>query len=387
MRWELKPLPEALPEQQRALAQQLRALFGGLGVSVTRYSARVHLDKSVVSRYLSGTRVPPWAFVRGLLVHATQERDQTPPTVAVVSHLKNLHRAALEAGNATYHTLLLLQDQLAEADQDVQLAKLRERNLEMALQTAHQRIADMAVRERELQAALETTYDNSAALEELNAHGEDGDRLRGEIARLEHELEAARRRHTQAEQRCMELERRLEAVQRTPDRVGMDLRMTVDSLAVLSPRQAAAELEEMDRDWGAVVLRRMDPLHAAATLAHVAPIASANLLGRMMSREALPIVSRLQPTQVLALAEYMDPRWAAAVARQMDTRTVAMLLNLLPAVRTATVLGQMPLPEITTFLDLMEPTKKAAVLELVHHQAATPTAHPPSNLTGDKDER
>ncbi|MEV6805836.1 hypothetical protein [Streptomyces sp. NPDC051129] len=55
----LVPLGGDLPEDSRVLAEALRRLFAGLGVSVRRYAARRHRDPGSLSRFLNGTRVPP----------------------------------------------------------------------------------------------------------------------------------------------------------------------------------------------------------------------------------------------------------------------------------------------------------------------------------------
>lgn len=60
---ELHPLGENLPEECRVFAVELRKLFLGLGISVRRYAVRRHRDPSTVSRFLNGTRIPPWEFV------------------------------------------------------------------------------------------------------------------------------------------------------------------------------------------------------------------------------------------------------------------------------------------------------------------------------------
>ncbi|QCW76589.1 hypothetical protein EQG64_00325 [Streptomyces sp. S6] len=57
---ELRPLGEDLTQESRALAQALRELFEGLDVSVRRYAARHRRDPGTFSRYLNGTRLPPW---------------------------------------------------------------------------------------------------------------------------------------------------------------------------------------------------------------------------------------------------------------------------------------------------------------------------------------
>ncbi|GGN81243.1 hypothetical protein GCM10011579_067590 [Streptomyces albiflavescens] len=149
-------------------------------------------------------------FVHELLVQSTLRRDGVAPTKAVVAYLTVVHRRPLESGNATYHTVLLLQDQLAEADEDVLRAVIRERDLEQALQAASRRIAEMAVRERE--------------------------------------LEAARRRHAEAERRCEELERRLDGAARA-EGLGSDLHKVVQAVAAMAPSEVAVLLPDTDPDY------------------------------------------------------------------------------------------------------------------------------------------
>src|SRR5579872_906302 len=134
---ELRPLEEDLPGPTRALAEALRTLFEQLGVSLTRYAVSASWDKSVVSRYLSGERIPPWNFIRDLLVQATRLRDDgAPPTRQVVEHLRDLHRAALEASDSPQHRVQLLEDKLADAAVEAESAAARERALDEALRSA-----------------------------------------------------------------------------------------------------------------------------------------------------------------------------------------------------------------------------------------------------------
>src|SRR5579884_1309315 len=150
-----KDLDPQASEASRRLATEMRSLFRGLGehVSLTRYAATVHLDKSVVSRYFSGMRVPPWAFVNRLLVDSALHREGGAPTMDVVEHLRSLHRAALEAGGSPSHAVQLLQEQLAESELDARGAATSARILERALLDAQRRIAELELRERELEAA------------------------------------------------------------------------------------------------------------------------------------------------------------------------------------------------------------------------------------------
>lgn len=134
---ELKPLRDDLPEPVCALVEELRILFGGLGVSLRRYAATVPWDTAAVSRYLSGGRIPPWAFVHGLLVESTKKReDGAPPTPQVIGHLKRLHQGALESGGSPAHEVQLLEEKLTVAADEAERAAIREQALLTALQQA-----------------------------------------------------------------------------------------------------------------------------------------------------------------------------------------------------------------------------------------------------------
>ncbi|MFI2736616.1 helix-turn-helix domain-containing protein [Streptomyces sp. NPDC018711] len=54
------------------LGLQLRSLFDHLGVTMRQYAKQCHMDCSVVSRYLAGTRAPHPDFVLRLLQEATE---------------------------------------------------------------------------------------------------------------------------------------------------------------------------------------------------------------------------------------------------------------------------------------------------------------------------
>ena len=96
---DLHPLGENLPEECRAFAVELRKLFDGLGVSVRRYAARMFRDPSTISRYLSGTRVPPWEFVVDLLADLADCRGSAA-TPAAIEVVRMLHRAAVRTSGS-----------------------------------------------------------------------------------------------------------------------------------------------------------------------------------------------------------------------------------------------------------------------------------------------
>ncbi|NYI07614.1 CheY-like chemotaxis protein [Allostreptomyces psammosilenae] len=214
---ELQPVTDGVSEQGRRLAEALRELFAGLGVSVRRYGARRHRDPGTVSGYLSGRQIPPWEFVTDL-VHDVAAHRGVAGTPTTLNLLRELHREALRCSGSPLHAVQVLQDQLADADRDARLAAQREQVLTEALLIRQHRIADLEVRLRDTEAAWEreraearrevmrreTSY---AEMEAERAY------LKAEVRRLTADLTAARESHLLAEERCAHLERQLAAVE------------------------------------------------------------------------------------------------------------------------------------------------------------------------------
>ncbi|MEU3873910.1 MULTISPECIES: hypothetical protein [Streptomyces] len=218
---ELQAFDDELGPEVRALAQALRDLFAGLGVSTRRYAARRSYDSSTVSRYLSGQRLPRWEFVLNLL-HDVAEKRGTVPTPETMEMLRGLHNAALAAGKSPGHRVQLLQQRLAAADQEALRAAQRERWLEDTLRDREHRI-------RDLQLQLQ-----------LGAGPLDGEaaRLREEIRQLQEELAEARELHRRAEERCawlegqlVEAEGRLKVTDPAPVTAGDAVLLAADSWA------------------------------------------------------------------------------------------------------------------------------------------------------------
>src|SRR5690348_8064557 len=73
-RW--RSVPDALPGEVRHLVGQLRVLKDRTGLSLAELARRTAYSKSSWQRYLSGTKLPPWAAARALcrLAGADQAR-------------------------------------------------------------------------------------------------------------------------------------------------------------------------------------------------------------------------------------------------------------------------------------------------------------------------
>ncbi|MEV5141571.1 helix-turn-helix transcriptional regulator [Streptomyces syringium] len=142
----LNPIGE-VPHDRRLLAEALRELFGELGLSLRMFAMRHSLDTSTLSRYLSGSRVPPRDFLRVLLREASLCRGQEPAPEAL-RHLQALHLAALRARPDRL-------DELRQALDDAQDRLRRNIALEAALKaellSRQQAIVKLEARLRELQ--------------------------------------------------------------------------------------------------------------------------------------------------------------------------------------------------------------------------------------------
>ncbi|MFD5558432.1 response regulator [Streptomyces sp. NPDC127068] len=214
---ELRPLAGDLSREARALAQALRELFDGLDVSVRRYAARRKRDPGTFSRYLSGTRVPPWEVVTDLFTDLAEHRGNAA-TPRAMELLRALHRAAVATGSSPRHAVEVLERQLADADRDSRRSTARGDVLGDALLDRMHQIADLEVRLNQLEAEWGNERERANALEaacpDVSELLRERDTLQSEVARLAADLRAARDRHEEAEKRCALLERQLEAVER-----------------------------------------------------------------------------------------------------------------------------------------------------------------------------
>ena len=120
------------------LAQHLSTLFKGLDVSQRAYAASHPYNHSVISRYFSGQRVPPWHFIETLMNDLAV--SGLPVTEQVREYTRQLFLAALLGGNSTEkcrHHLEILTDKL---DRAVDQARLCEQDLLGQIQGQQQRI-------------------------------------------------------------------------------------------------------------------------------------------------------------------------------------------------------------------------------------------------------
>lgn len=213
---ELRPLGNDLHDASRALAEALRELFEGLQVSVRRYAARRQRDPGTFSRYLNGTRLPPWQVITDLFADVAEHRG-TAVTTEAIEFVRGLYGSAVDASSSPKHAVEILEEQLAAADRISRRSSVRGDVLGDALLDRTERIADLETRLNQLEAdriaeqrranALASAHpDISGLLQERNA-------LQREIERLGADLREAQAQRAAAEDRCNLLERQLDAVE------------------------------------------------------------------------------------------------------------------------------------------------------------------------------
>ncbi|MCD9194717.1 response regulator [Streptomyces albireticuli] len=214
---ELRPLGDDLTESSRALAQALRELFEGMGVSVRRYAARRRRDPGTFSRYLNGTRLPPWQVIMDLFADLA-EHHGTTITAEAIELVRELYGSAVDAGSSPKHAVELLEQQLADADRVSRRSSVRGDVLGDALLDRTHRIADLEVRLNQLEADRSAERERAdrlaAAHPDVSDLLQERDALEAEVSRLGKELREAREQRAAAEARCDLLERQLEAVER-----------------------------------------------------------------------------------------------------------------------------------------------------------------------------
>lgn len=213
---ELRPLGDDLNDASRALAQALRELFEGLEVSVRRYAARRQRDPGTFSRYLNGTRLPPWQVINDLFADVAEHRG-TAVTIEAIEFVRELYGSAVDAASSPKHAAEILEQQLADADRVSRRSSVRGDVLGDALLDRKQRIADLQTRLNQLEA--ERNEERKRADELAAAHPDvcgliaERNVLQREVERLGADLREARAQRAAAEDRCNLLERQLDAVQ------------------------------------------------------------------------------------------------------------------------------------------------------------------------------
>ncbi|MGW0757288.1 hypothetical protein ACWD1Y_12495 [Streptomyces sp. NPDC002814] len=209
----LRPLDGELPVEAQNLANSLRVLFTGLEISVRRYGARRSRDAGAISRYLNGSRLPPWEFILDLARDVAAHRGESIKE-ETLQLLRDQHHAAVEAQGNPASLLRLTQLQLAEADRKSQQSMIQVEVLTQALQDRQTILADVERQLRQIQhreAVVELRIER--VTEERDELLEQREQLHSEVTALRDELGRVRERADDLEAECSSLETKLAALE------------------------------------------------------------------------------------------------------------------------------------------------------------------------------
>jgi hypothetical protein len=205
----LDPLPRDLAPELRELAEFLRRHFSVLKISVRAFAHRHNWDPGAVSRFLSGDRIPPQSFADALLADAGPQRspDEVEREQAEVLDLR---LKALRVRNVRAARSEQITQELAAAEQELNLYKAKERALAKAVLRAEADYASLLEKYQEMRKRIQDgplQITGSSALELLE---DERDRAHNEIVRLEGELAQEREKRIAAEKRRDALQAKLD---------------------------------------------------------------------------------------------------------------------------------------------------------------------------------
>ncbi|MFG2962305.1 hypothetical protein ACGFZS_03375 [Streptomyces sp. NPDC048288] len=209
----LRPLDGELPVEARNLAASLRVLFNGLQISVRRYAARRSRDAGAISRYLNGTRLPPWEFVLDLARDVAAHRGEVIKE-ETLQLLREQYRMAVETGGNPTSLLKLTQSQLAEADRKSQQSAIQIQVLTQAVQDRQTLLNDVELQLRKIRhrdAIMELEIDKLT--EERDQLLRQRSQLREEVDALRGQLKMTVDRANDLEAECSSLENKLASLE------------------------------------------------------------------------------------------------------------------------------------------------------------------------------
>jgi len=268
----LAPLPADLDPQVRIFTETIRSLYGTLGISLTRFATQVHSDKSVVSRYMSGDRLPPRDFIDKLL-KAVFDKKGRPVTPDLQELVEAQFLAALKARNPTQYRVQDLSNRLRMAIEEKQQCEAEIAALSEAMHSRQEEIYRLEMEKREIRAAWASAQQTAEVESEKGQQHRHElqqaiEKLEQEVARLRKRLQSAQRRAKTAEQRCQRLEQELDAASVNADeqsaeeltRMREQLRTSEELLAQASQRfaEVRGELDEAKAEAAVLASHRTE---------------------------------------------------------------------------------------------------------------------------------
>ncbi|MFF4254481.1 helix-turn-helix domain-containing protein [Streptomyces sp. NPDC001663] len=211
--WRSGELERGEIPQVAALGNALTALFNTLGISQNAYAVRISMDKSIVSRYLRGRRVPPQDFVDRLIREAESRRGASVQP-EVRSRISQLRLDALKVCDPETHELETLRAEMARSQRKVLVLARQQEALHDLLDKKESEVG--AVRAELEQIRQDWTEDllradraEIALRERVERDSSERERLIEEIAQLKADLSAVVAQRADAERRCEDLASRI----------------------------------------------------------------------------------------------------------------------------------------------------------------------------------
>jgi hypothetical protein len=245
----LEPLSRDLAPELRELAEFLRGHFYKVNTSVRAYAHRINRDPGVVSRYLSGDRIPPQDFADSLLADAGPQRssEEVEREQALVLDLR---LKALRVRNVRAAKSEQITQELAAAEQEISLLRAKERTIVKALVKAEADYKSLYDKYQEMENRIKNGPPQITGSSTLQRLEDERDRAREEVMLLVDELAKEKEKRIAAEKRRDALQARLDMNESALVRAGgSDFAVgTYDS-----ERQLLVILRGRATRWGGVV--------------------------------------------------------------------------------------------------------------------------------------
>jgi hypothetical protein len=245
----LSPLADDLPPELRKLAEFLRGHFYMIRTSVRAYALRNNWDPGAVSRFLKGERIPPQPFVDTLLADAGPQRSPDEVEQEQAQGL-DLRLKALQVRNTRAARSEQIAQDLANAEQEINLLKAKERALAKALLEADTKHQSLYEKYQLMQEEIQNGPQRRAIPPALGQLADERDRAGKEIIRLKAELELERATRIAAEQRRDMLQAELDRTDAELVRAG-GAALAINSYN--SQRQLLVVMRGRKTRWGGVI--------------------------------------------------------------------------------------------------------------------------------------
>ncbi|MFI1645946.1 hypothetical protein ACH4XT_03240 [Streptomyces avidinii] len=230
------------------LGKTLTGLFKCLDVTQKSYGYRVHLDHTTISRYLSGTRVPPRAFVNQLISEVEAHKG-IPLKESAREAVRIQFLAALKVTSKRgEYELEVAREELELARRETQRAQRAIESLHLLLDSKEEEARNLRVDlarveldwSRSQSASASANAEIQLSRTESSRHAEE---LLRQIETLKQDLASAEQQRLEAEDRSSDLQEQVTRLENElAERIGVPRTVTIGSLSDL--------MADLANEWG-----------------------------------------------------------------------------------------------------------------------------------------